>query len=107
MAMEKLILLVDDDPALLGVLKQCLRPHYQVRIATLGAKGLELARMQPMPDLILLDVKLPDMHGYEICTALKRDVRTAAIPVMFLSSHSDVEHITLGLELGAVDYVSK
>lgn len=104
---EKLILLIDDDPAVLGVLKQCLRPHYQVRIATLGARGLELARMQPMPDLILLDVKLPDMHGYEICTALKHDVLTTAIPIMFLSSHSDVQHITHGLELGAVDYVSK
>jgi putative two-component system response regulator len=105
--MEKLILLVDDDPAVLGVLKECLRPHFQLRIATLGQKALELAHMQPLPDLILLDVKLPDMHGYEICTALKQDELTAAIPIMFLSSHSDVDNITRGLELGAVDYVSK
>ena len=105
--MEKLILLVDDDPAVLGVLKDCLRPHFQLRIATLGQKALELARMQPLPDLILLDVKLPDMHGYDICTALKQGELTAAIPIMFLSSHSDVDNITRGLELGAVDYVSK
>lgn len=105
--MEKLILLVDDDPAVLGVLKESLRPHYQLRIATLGLKALELARMHPLPDLILLDVKLPDMHGYAVCTELKQDSLTAAIPVMFLSSHSDVENITHGLELGAVDYVSK
>ena len=106
-AMEKLILLVDDDPAVLGVLKDCLRPHFQVRIATLGKKGMELAHLQPLPDLILLDVKLPDMHGYDICTALKQDSATAAIPIMFLSSHADVDNITHGLELGAVDYVSK
>jgi putative two-component system response regulator len=105
--MDKLILLVDDDPAVLEVLKNTLRPHFQVRIATLGQKGLELARMRPMPDLILLDVKLPDMHGYDICTALKQDALTAAIPIMFLSSHADVDNITHGLELGAVDYVSK
>jgi putative two-component system response regulator len=105
--MEKLILLVDDDPAVLGVLKECLRPYFQLRIATLGQKALELAHMRPLPDLILLDVKLPDMHGYDICTALKQDELTAAIPIMFLSSHSDVDNITRGLELGAVDYVSK
>jgi putative two-component system response regulator len=105
--MEKLILLVDDDPAVLGVLSECLRPHYQVRIATRGHTGLDLARLAPLPDLILLDVKLPDMHGYDVCTALKEDLRTAAIPVMFLSSNSNEENITHGLELGAVDYVSK
>jgi putative two-component system response regulator len=105
--MEKLILLIDDDPAVLGVLRECLRPHYQLRIATLGQKGLELACLPPLPDLILLDVKLPDMHGYDLCTALKQNAQTQAIPVMFLSSHSDEENITQGLELGAVDYVSK
>jgi len=68
--MEKLILLVDDDPAVLGVLKESLRPHYQIRIATLGQKALQLANLQPLPDLILLDVKLPDMHGYDVCTQL-------------------------------------
>lgn len=105
--MEKLILLVDDDPAVLGVLKECLRPYFQVRIATLGKTALELARLRPIPDLILLDVKLPDMDGYDICFALKQDAVTAVVPVIFLSSNSDVEDVTLGLELGAVDYVSK
>jgi putative two-component system response regulator len=105
--MDKLILLVDDDPAVLAILKESLRPHYQIRIATNGQKALELAHLQPLPDLILLDVKLPDMHGYDVCTQLKQDPLTTAIPVMFLSSHSDVGHITHGLELGAVDYVSK
>ncbi len=105
--MEKIILLVDDDPAVLGVLKECLRPHYHIRIATTGGKALELARMLPLPDLILLDVRLPDMAGYDVCASLKQDEQTATIPVIFLSSHSDVVNITHGLELGAVDYVSK
>ncbi len=105
--MEKLILLIDDDPLVLGILKQTLRPYYQVRIATLGLQGLALARLRPLPDLILLDVKLPDMHGYDICRALKQEALTREIPVIFLTSHTDVDNITQGFELGAVDYVSK
>jgi putative two-component system response regulator len=105
--MGKTILLIDDDPAVLGVLKECLRPHYRIRIATSGQKGIELASMLPLPALVLLDVKLPDMPGYEVCSTLKQDLLTAGIPVMFLSNHTDVVNITRGLELGAVDYVSK
>ena len=105
--MTKLILLIDDDPAVLEALNACLREQYQTRIATRGAKGLELARLAPHPDLILLDIELPDMKGYEVCAALKQDPLTASIPVMFLSSHTDVADVTHGLELGAVDYVTK
>ena len=105
--MAKTILLIDDDPAVLEALNECLRPHYQTRLATRGQKGLELARMQPQPDLILLDVELPDMKGYAVCAGLKQDPLTAPIPVMFLSSHTDVGDITHGLGLGAVDYVTK
>jgi putative two-component system response regulator len=105
--MAKIILLIDDDPVVLEALNECLRPHYQTRIATNGQKGLELARMQPQPDLILLDVELPDMKGYAVCAALKRASLTNPIPVMFLSSHTDVKDITHGLGLGAVDYVTK
>ncbi|HLA34674.1 MAG TPA: HD domain-containing phosphohydrolase, partial [Rhodocyclaceae bacterium] len=88
-------------------INESLRPYYQTRIATLGRKGLELARMAPQPDLVLLDVELPDMQGYEVCALLKQDAQTAAIPVIFLSSHTDVGDITRGLEYGAVDYVAK
>jgi putative two-component system response regulator len=105
--MTKLILLIDDDPAVLETLNECLRPHYQTRIGTRGQKGMELARMHPQPDLILLDIELPDIKGYAVCAALKQDPLTAPIPVMFLSSHADVGDITRGLELGAVDYVTK
>jgi putative two-component system response regulator len=105
--MAKTILLIDDDPAVLAALNECLRPNYQTRIATRGQCGLDLARMEPRPDLILLDVELPDMKGYAVCAALKQDARTNPIPVMFLSSHTDVADITEGLKLGAVDYVTK
>jgi putative two-component system response regulator len=105
--MAKIILLIDDDPAVLEVLNECLRPLYQTRIATRGGRGLELAHVEPQPDLILLDVELPDLKGYEVCAALKQEPATADIPVMFLSSHTDVVDITYGLELGAVDYVTK
>lgn len=104
---RRTILLVDDDPVVLEVINECLLPYYQTRIATRGAKALELARLQPIPDLLLLDVDLPDIQGYEVCSALKADLLTAPIPVIFLSSHSDVFDITHGLELGAVDYVTK
>jgi putative two-component system response regulator len=105
--MAKTILLVDDDPAVLEALNECLRPTYHTRIATRGQKGLELARIHPQPDLILLDIELPDIRGYAVCAALKQDPLTASIPVMFLSSHTDSADITHGLELGAVDYVTK
>jgi len=105
--MSKIILLIDDDPAVLEVLNQCLRPHYRTRIATRGQRGLELAQLEPKPDLILLDVELPDVKGYTVCAALKKNSLTASIPVMFLSSHTDVFDITFGLQLGAVDYVAK
>ncbi|MBL8398265.1 MAG: response regulator [Candidatus Accumulibacter sp.] len=101
------ILLVDDDLATLEIINACLRPYFRTRIATRGEKAIELAHLEPAPDLVLLDVELPDMDGYEICAALKNDPQTAGIPVIFLSSHSDIAETTRGLDLGAVDYVAK
>jgi putative two-component system response regulator len=101
------VLLIDDDLLVLEVLSDCLQALYQTREATCGLQGLELAGLHPIPDLILLDVDLPDIQGYEVCRALKRNPLTAAVPVIFLSSHSDVTDVTHGLELGAVDYVTK
>ncbi|MES2149206.1 MAG: HD domain-containing phosphohydrolase [Pseudomonadota bacterium] len=103
----KTILLIDDDPATLEVINGCLLPHYGTRIATRAARGLELARTAPRPDLILLDLELPDLDGYAVCRILKGDPVTAQIPVIFLSSHAESADIIYGLELGAVDYVSK
>lgn len=103
----KTILLVDDDPVILEVINDCLQPAYRTRIAMQGGRALDLAATRPTPDLILLDIELPDIEGYEVCAALKRNPATEAIPVIFLSSHSDVFDITRGLRLGAVDYVTK
>ena len=74
------ILLVDDDLATLEIINECLRPYFRTRIATRGEKAIELARLSPAPHLVLLDVELPDMDGYEICAALKSDAQTAGMP---------------------------
>lgn len=103
--MEKTILLVDDDPAALDVLRSCLRPYFRLIIATSGQIALQLARAQP--DLILLDVRMPGMSGHEVLAELKRDPATQNIPVIFLSGNDAIEDITQGLKLGAVDYVTK
>ena len=105
--MRNAILAIDDDPLVRDVLMHAMRASYDMQFAADAAQGLAMAHCRPRPDLILLDVKLPDMHGYEVCRQLKQDPATADIPVIFLSSHSDVDNITQGLELGAVDYVSK
>jgi putative two-component system response regulator len=106
-ANEKLILLIDDDLAVLETLDECLQNRFQTRLAARGLDGLKAAQVQPQPDLILLDIELPDIQGYDICSALKANPQTAAIPVIFLSSHTNVLDITRGLEVGAVDYVTK
>jgi putative two-component system response regulator len=106
-ASEKLILLIDDDPAVLEALDECLQNRFQTRLAARGLDGLKAAQVHPQPDLILLDIELPDIQGYDICSALKANPQTAAIPVIFMSGHTTVVDITRGLEVGAVDYVTK
>ncbi|WP_235935026.1 HD domain-containing phosphohydrolase [Undibacterium crateris] len=101
------VLVVDDTPDNLSLLSNLLRELYRVKIATSGAKALQIAQTQPQPDLILLDVMMPDMDGYETCRLLKRDARTVEIPVIFLTAKNQVHDEELGLRLGAVDYISK
>lgn len=105
--MRNTVLAIDDDPMVLEVLQDALEPVYRVEVA--GSAGEGLARMHGVssPDIVLLDVMLPDMHGFDVCRKLKADPATFDIPVIFLSSHADAENISHGLELGAVDYVSK
>jgi putative two-component system response regulator len=105
--MTHTILAIDDDPMVLDILQHALGPTYHLQLATDARAGLAMARGTQKPDIVLLDVKLPDMHGYDVCQQLKHDPATFDIPIMFLSSHSDVDNITRGLEMGAVDYVSK
>lgn len=100
------LLLVDDEPANLHILKQILQNDYELVFAKDGAGALEIAR-ERQPDLILLDVMLPDMNGYEVCLALKHDARTAGIPVIFVTSVSDNKGEAHGFEVGGVDYITK
>ncbi|MDK2123118.1 diguanylate cyclase [Parachitinimonas caeni] len=100
------ILIVDDEPANIEVLAAVLE-HYDVRFALTGREGLLRARFAPLPDLILLDVMLPDLDGYAVCSELKGDPTTAEIPVIFVTALSDPRSEARGLEIGAVDYISK
>jgi len=101
------ILIVDDVVENIDVLKGTLSPKYKVKAATSGAKALEIANKQPQPDLILLDVMMPEMNGYDVCRTLKSNPVTRDIPVVFVTAKSDVASERTGLETGAVDYISK
>ncbi len=104
---KKLILLVDDAPANIQVAREILKDTYKTRVATSGAKALELVKAVPLPDLILLDVMMPEMDGYEVCTKLKADPATRDIPVIFLTAKTEAEDETKGFDVGAVDYIHK
>ncbi|WP_233558196.1 HD-GYP domain-containing protein [Alginatibacterium sediminis] len=102
-----LILIVDDVPENIDVLAGVLKNNYQIRVARNGRTGIKLARMQPVPDLILLDIMMPEIDGYEVCETLKADLETKHIPIIFVSAKIAVEDEIRGLELGAVDYITK
>ena len=101
------ILVVDDTPGILSLMNSLLEGDYKVKIANGGEKALRIAASDPPPDLILLDIMMPGLDGYEVCRRLKRDPTTMNIPVIFFSGMSDMEDEKKGLELGAVDYVTK
>jgi class 3 adenylate cyclase len=104
---KKLILLVDDAPANIQIAREILKDIYKTRVATSGGKALELVKVDPPPDLILLDVNMPEMDGYEVCARLKADPSTRDIPVIFLTAMTEVEDETKGFSVGAVDYIHK
>ncbi|MBF0461831.1 MAG: response regulator [Magnetococcales bacterium] len=101
------ILIVDDVPGNLDVLKDALEKEYSVRAALSGPLALRLAAMEPRPDLILLDIVMPGMDGYEVCRQLKQNVDTCTIPVIFVTAKSDGQDEWAGLQMGAVDYITK
>ncbi len=100
-------MIVDDEPANLSVLAGVLQPHYRVRAANSGARALESAVADPVPDLILLDVMMPAMDGYTVLARLRENPATRDIPVIFVTALSDTADEELGLALGAVDYIAK
>ena len=100
------VLIIDDTPANLQTLGRALASEYDLHIANSGAIGLKLAR-EVHPDIILLDVMMPEMDGYEVCQRLKADEHLECIPVVFVTALSDLDAEAKGLQLGAVDYLAK
>ncbi len=105
--MEKAtILVVDDTPENIDILVGVLGEDYKVRVAIDGVKAIQLAQ-KTQPDLILLDVMMPGMNGYEVCQRIKQDPLTAHIPIIFVTAMSEDRDETRGFKLGAVDYITK
>ena len=100
------ILVVDDTPDNISLLSGLLKEQYKVKVATNGEKALLVAKASP-PDLILLDIMMPVMDGYETCRRLKEDEELRNVPVIFLTAKEEVEDENLGFDLGAVDYITK
>ena len=101
------ILVVDDTPDNIDLLRAVLEDDYRTKIAVNGERALKIAAGADQPDLILLDIMMPGMSGYDVCRALKADPATANIPVIFVTAMSEVADEQLGLALGAVDYITK
>lgn len=101
------ILVVDDTPDNLALMSSLLKDEYRVKVANGGEKALRVAQGETPPDLILLDIMMPGMNGYQVLEQLKADPRTREIPVVFLTAKAEVEDEKRGLELGAVDYITK
>jgi putative two-component system response regulator len=101
------VLVVDDTPDNLSLMSGLLKDDYKVKVANGGEKALKIAQSDNPPDLILLDIMMPGMDGYEVCQHLKSNPATRDIPVIFLTAKTEVEDEKKGLELGAVDYITK
>jgi sigma-B regulation protein RsbU (phosphoserine phosphatase) len=101
------ILLVDDSPENIDLLGDVLKQDYEIKVALSGEKALKIAGSKNLPDIILLDIMMPGMDGYEVCRRLKSDAKTQDIPVIFVTSMSEVEDEAKGLEVGAIDYITK
>jgi len=106
-ATKPTILVVDDTPDNLALMMELLKGDYTVQLANSGERALRLAARVPQPDLILLDIMMPGMDGYEVCQKLKSDPQTREIPVVFLTAKADAEDEKKGLEVGGVDYITK
>ncbi len=103
---KKTILVVDDAHENISIIKAILVPGYILKGATSGSQALKIVQAEP-PDLILLDVMMPEMDGYEVCRRLKASEVTRDIPVIFITAKNQTEYETLGMELGAADYIAK
>lgn len=104
---KQTILIVDDEPLNIKVLSQALSPWYRVKAATNGRDAINISNSEDPPDLILLDISMPDMDGYQVCQELKSSHETKDIPIIFLTGKNSTEDEAKGLELGAADYIAK
>ncbi len=104
---KKTVLVVDDAKENLAILVEILKASYRVKVAKDGERALKISQASPPPDLILLDVMMPGLDGYETCRRLKADAATRHIPVVFVTGHKEPEEEAKGLGLGAVGYLSK
>ncbi len=100
------VLVVDDTEANIDLLVAALDDEYEVSVAMDGESALEIANLET-PDLILLDIMMPDMDGYEVCRRLQGNANTSNVPIIFITSMGEIDNKTKGLELGAVDYITK
>ena len=101
------VLVVDDTPENIDVLYGVLSQDYKVKAAPNGVKALKISQGEKPPDLILLDIMMPEMDGYEVCERLKEDERTRDIPIIFVTAKTETEDENKGFEVGAVDYIIK
>lgn len=101
------LLVVDDTPENIDIIIGIFRENYSVKVANNGAKALAISASEKQPDLILLDIMMPELSGLEVCKRLKSNPKTADIPIIFLSALGEINDVIAGLELGAVDYVTK
>ncbi len=101
------VLVVDDVPTNVQILADALSSDYRIKVANNGISALEIARHEPQPDIILLDVMMPEMDGFEVCRRLKADPMTWGIPVVFVTARDSEVDEELGLSLGAIDYITK
>ena len=104
---KQTVLVVDDTPENIQILNGVLRPYYKVKAAPSGEKALKIAQSTTQPDIILLDIMMPEMDGYEVCRRLKANPATQKIPLIFVTAMSQTEDEKKGLDLGAVDYITK
>lgn len=101
------ILIVDDAPANLRVLVEILMSEYEISVSTNGPEAVEIATSKNQPDLVLLDIMMPDMDGYEVCRVLRGNQQTKDIPVIFVTANTDDETLKVAFEAGGTDYVRK
>lgn len=101
------ILIVDDMTSNIQVLANALQEDYRIKVATSGERALQIAQSESPPDLILLDIMMPGLDGYQVCKQLKSDPKTSGIPIIFVTALTEVSDEEKGLNLGAVDYITK